>query len=89
MLWEVTGAHRGTVTSVYADENYILTGGKDGAVRVWARTNRKMLIQFNNHTKDVVALFPDIKESHLIHSASLDRSICTYDLKQEVKSVGH
>lgn len=47
VLWEITGAHRGSVTSLYADANYILSGGQDGAVRVWARSNRKLLIQFN------------------------------------------
>jgi WD40 repeat protein len=47
MLWEIAGAHRGALTSVYADSNYILTGGQDGAVRVWSRQNNKLLIQFN------------------------------------------
>jgi hypothetical protein len=27
MLWEIAGAHRGAITSIYADSNYILTGG--------------------------------------------------------------
>ena len=89
MIWELIGAHRGAVTSCHADENYILTGGQDGAVRIWGRTNRKLLIQFNDHHKDVVSLFPDVKESHIIHSASMDRSICTYDLKKEAKINGH
>lgn len=43
-LWEIANAHRGAVTSVYADANYILSGGEDGAVRVWSRTTRKLLI---------------------------------------------
>ena len=38
---------------------------------------------------DVVGLFPDIKQVHLIHSASVDRSIATYDLKMERKLVRH
>ena len=44
VLWEIANAHRGSVTSLYVDANYILTGGEDGAVRVWARTSRKLLI---------------------------------------------
>lgn len=40
MLWEVSQAHRGTVTAIYADASYILTGGQDGAVRVWNRRTR-------------------------------------------------
>ena len=43
-IWEIANAHRGSVTAVYADANYILSGGQDGAVRVWARSNRKLLI---------------------------------------------
>lgn len=44
VLWEIASAHRGAVTSLYVDANYILSGGEDGAVRVWARTTRKLLI---------------------------------------------
>ena len=47
VLWEMANAHRGSVTCLYADANYILSGGEDGAVRVWARTTKKLLIQFN------------------------------------------
>ena len=36
-IWEIANATRGAITSIYADANYILTGGADGAVRVWAR----------------------------------------------------
>ena len=36
-LWEISNAHRGAVTALYADANYILSGGQDGAVRVWNR----------------------------------------------------
>lgn len=33
--------------------------------------------------KDIVSLFPDTNQSSVIHSCSQDRSISTYDLKQE------
>lgn len=46
-VWEISQAHRGAITKVYADANYILTGGQDGAVRVWQRQTRKLLAQFN------------------------------------------
>jgi WD40 repeat protein len=52
-LWNIANAHRGAVTALYADQNYLLSGGEDGAVRVWSRANRKLLIQFNDHKKDV------------------------------------
>jgi WD40 repeat protein len=73
VMWEISGAHRGSVTSLYCDANYLLSGGEDGAVRVWSRTNRKLLIQFNgkkiifkepsltiDQKKDIVGLFPDL-----------------------------
>lgn len=44
IVWEVANAHRGSITAIYADANYILSGGEEGAVRVWARANRKLLI---------------------------------------------
>lgn len=47
-VWEVSQAHRGAVTAIYADSSYILTGGQDGAVRVWNRRTRQLLIQFND-----------------------------------------
>ena len=40
LIWEIANAHKGPVTAVYGDKNYILTGGFEGAVRVWARTTR-------------------------------------------------
>jgi cilia- and flagella-associated protein 52 len=50
MLWEMTNCHRGGVTALYADSNYILSGGCDGAIRIWARNTRQMLLQFNGKT---------------------------------------
>jgi WD40 repeat protein len=88
-IWELANAHRGAVTVVYADANYILSGGQDGIVRVWDRNNRKMLIQFSDHKKDVQAVFPDVQKPFQIHSCGQDRSICTYDLKAEKKIVSH
>ncbi len=89
LVWEIANAHKGAVTAVYGDKNYLLTGGQEGSVRVWARTTRQLLIQFQEHQKEVVGLFPDVRQVHLIHSASMDRSIATYDLKMERKLVGH
>lgn len=43
-IWEIANATRGAITTVYADSNYILTGGADGAVRVWNRTTRQLMM---------------------------------------------
>ena len=63
--------------------------GSELAVNCWLSSmvssyNLKKV--FIDQKKDIVGLFPDAKQPHLIHSASIDRSISTYDLKQE-KSV--
>jgi hypothetical protein len=38
---------------------------------------------FIDQKKDIVNIFPDTVEAHVIHSCSMDRSISTYDLKAE------
>jgi hypothetical protein len=43
----------------------------------------------SDQKKDIVSLFPDIQKPHLIHSCSADRTISTYDLKQEKRINGH
>ena len=71
-MWEIANAHRGSVTTLYADANYVLSGGEDGAVRVWARVNRKLLIQFNG--KKIIQLFINIiHRSKERYSKSLPR----------------
>lgn len=40
MKWEIANAHKDGVTAIYVDENYILSGGRDGQVRIWSRGAR-------------------------------------------------
>ena len=37
LKWEIANAHKGEVSCIYADENYILSGGEDSLVRIWSR----------------------------------------------------
>ena len=41
------------------------------------------------HTKDVIAVFPDFQKPHIIHSASIDKSVNSYDLKTDKKVIFH
>lgn len=41
--WEIVNAHKGSVTSMYVDHQYIITGGQDGQVRLWGRKNRQFI----------------------------------------------
>lgn len=40
LKWELINAHKGAVTSIYADRNYYISGGEDGLVRLWNHVNR-------------------------------------------------
>ena len=33
--------------------------------------------------KDIVSLFPDCQQDNVIHSCSVDKTICSYDIKKE------
>jgi len=40
LKWELINAHKGAVTSIFADRNYYISGGEDGLVRLWNHINR-------------------------------------------------
>jgi WD40 repeat protein len=40
LKWEIVNAHKGSVTSVYADRNYYISAGEDGLVRMWTKASR-------------------------------------------------
>ena len=89
LLWDRANAHRGYCRSVAESANYIVSGGDDKCVRVWQRSGQDLLIQFAEHQKPVMAVSIDIGQDHLIHSAGADRSVLTYDLKRERRTVIH
>jgi WD40 repeat protein len=84
-IWDINSAHKGAVTTVYFDKNYILTGGADSVLRVWARTNHQQLNQISAHQKPISRVLPDQRDASLIHSCSQDKSIHTYNLKTDKK----
>jgi len=88
-MWERANAHRGYTRTVAESANYIVSGGDDKCVRVWQRQGQDLLIQFAEHQKAVTAVCIDIGQDHLIHSAGADRSLLTYDLKRERRTVIH
>ena len=88
-LWTIPKCHKGNTNTIYADQNYILSGGDDGMVRVWTRKTHQLVMQLPAHTKAVTKILPDYKNPHLIHSCSIDKSLCSYNLKIEKKEIGH
>ena len=75
--------------SVKESANYVVSGGDDKCVRVWQRNGLDLLIQFAEHQKPVMGVLIDRGQDHLIHSCGADRSILTYDLKRERRTVIH
>lgn len=74
---------------IYVDENYILSGGEDGLIRVWTRKTHELVIQFPAHHKDVRNLFCDNSKGNLIYSCGGDRNINCYDLKLQKRVFVH
>lgn len=89
LRWEIPNAHKGAVSALFINQNYILSGGDDGALRVWARTSHQLLTQFTDNRRTLTRVFPDLKMAHLIHASGIDRIVNTYDLKLERRVVHH
>ncbi|OMJ86838.1 hypothetical protein SteCoe_11542 [Stentor coeruleus] len=89
LRWEIPNAHKGAVSALFINSNYILSGGEDGALRVWARMSHQLLVQFTDNRRTLTRVFPDLKLTNLIHSSGIDRIINTYDLKLERRVVHH
>jgi WD40 repeat protein len=92
-LWYIATAHRGGCTSiathVEAKLQYLVTGGNDGAVRVWRLANRELVTQYTEHTKCVARVLVDHTSPNIIHSVSTDCSVLSYDLKKARRIISH
>ena len=89
LKWEIVNAHKGGVTSIYADKNYYISAGEDGLVRVWTRSARQLVTQVGVHSREVTRVFPDALKPHIIHSCSVDKTVHSYDLKADRKVMLH
>jgi WD40 repeat protein len=92
-MWFINGAHRNGATSVAAHVDgsvqYLVTGGGDGAVRVWRFSNRELVAQFTEHSKPVSKVLIDVHSPNIIHSVSLDSSVLSYDIKASRRIICH
>ncbi|KAF4669513.1 hypothetical protein FOL47_002471 [Perkinsus chesapeaki] len=96
LLWDIPNAHRTKVAAVACSSNYIVTGGGPGccAVRVWHRSTRELLIQFQEHNPrlcpgGVAMVLVDVSAPHIVHSAGGDGQVVTYDLKAGKAQIKH
>ena len=87
--WNILSSHNKGVTTMVMNKTYIITGGNDGCLRIWARTNRKLITQLEMHSAPITKLLVDIKDPTLIHTCSLDKDVHSYSLRKEKKVISH
>lgn len=89
-LWQIDHAHPDGVTAIDLAHNFkfLVTGGMNGEIRVWEIRSRELISHLKEHTSKITKLeiFPD--DVHLM-SSSRDKSILTWDLKQEKRLSCH
>lgn len=82
-LWEIPGAHRGSVSRVTLTALYLVSGGTDGAVRVWSDDASHALVgNFDEHRSIVTGLCVDVAQPNIVYSCSEDKTLVTLDLAQ-------
>lgn len=94
--WCLPTAHaRGTLSiAIHMDEEtlnvpYFVTGGADGAVRVWKYHNRELILQYSEHRKGVARVIIDEVQPNIVHSVGGDCSVLSYDLKAARRMMCH
>jgi WD40 repeat protein len=90
LLWEIDEAHRGGCNCVQIAQNarFILTGGKEGELRVWELRTREMVSHLKEHVGLVNTLQLFDNDRYGL-SASRDHQIFTWDLQAEKRLTTH
>jgi cilia- and flagella-associated protein 52 len=68
---------------------YLVTGGKDGAIRIWKLSTRELVTQYSEHTKSVSRVLVDSQTPNIIHSSSSDGTVISFDLQANQRKVSH
>ena len=93
LVWCIPTAHRDGATSVavHLDPTlqYFVSGGGDGAVRVWKFSNRELVTQYTEHRRGVSKVLIDIKSPNIVHSVGGDCSVLSFDLKAARRIICH
>lgn len=91
--WSIPTAHRDGTNSIAAHIDpglqYFVSGGADGAIRVWKFSNRELVTQYTEHRKGVSKVLIDRMSPNIVHSAGGDGSVLSYDLKAGRRMICH
>ena len=56
LLWQIPNAHSKAVTHIASTPECYLSTGEDGALRLWLKSNRRMLGQFAEHAGPITGM---------------------------------
>ncbi|KAJ1434740.1 WD40-repeat-containing domain protein [Ochromonadaceae sp. CCMP2298] len=91
--WSIPSAHRDGTSSIAVhvdpDLQYFVSGGGDGAIRVWKYSNRELITQYTEHRKGVAKVLIDIQSPNIVHSVGRDCSVLSFDLKAARRIICH
>mmetsp|Transcript_9578 Transcript_9578/g.14420 ORF Transcript_9578/g.14420 Transcript_9578/m.14420 type:complete len:697 (-) Transcript_9578:178-2268(-) len=94
-IWYIPQGHRGGTTSIAICDDaenkmqFMVSGGADGAVRVWRLSNRELMTQYSEHSRGVSKVLIDNTHKNIVHSVSLDCTVLSYDLKTDKRKISH
>jgi WD40 repeat protein len=90
LLWDIEDAHKGGVNCIEIARNarFILSGGKEGELRVWELRTREMVSHLKEHVGIVNSLQLFENDRYGI-SAARDHQIFTWDLQAEKRLTTH
>uniref|UniRef100_A0A7S3GD94 Guanine nucleotide-binding protein subunit beta-like protein n=1 Tax=Palpitomonas bilix TaxID=652834 RepID=A0A7S3GD94_9EUKA len=89
VIMQIPEAHRNGATTLCCTDSFLVSGGVDGAVRVWTRKSFSFVAQFTDHSRSIERVFTDVAAANLVHSIGADRVMVTYDLSRERKTHTH
>jgi len=89
-LWEIPNAHRGGVTALALSNNgrFIISGGKEGEVRLWELRTRELVSHLKGHNLAVNSIVIYEDDLHAL-SVSSDRTFICWDLQTEKRVSTH
>ncbi len=81
MVTKVVKGHDDIILSLNICGNWLVTGGKDNAIKLWKLDTMRCVATYKGHSKHVTSLHIAPKKSNFIVSGSKDLSIKVWPLR--------
>ena len=83
LLWKVTCAHNGIISSILFGcgmaSGLLYSGGYDACVKVWSLASKECIGELHHHKEKVVSLCQTM-DGHYLITASADHNVYVYDI---------